>query len=31
MGFPGEEIEAMLADVNGAELSYHYRIYYRRK
>lgn len=31
MEFPGEEIDAMLAEVYGTGLSYHYRVYYRRK
>ena len=31
MEFAGQDIDAMLAEVNGAELSYHYRVYYRLK
>jgi len=31
MEFSGQDIDAMLAEVNGTELSYHYRIYYRQK
>jgi ubiquinone/menaquinone biosynthesis C-methylase UbiE len=31
MEFPGKEVEAILADVSGAELSYDYRVYYRQR
>jgi len=31
MEFPGHPAEALLSDVGGAEISYHYRIYYRQK
>jgi ubiquinone/menaquinone biosynthesis C-methylase UbiE len=31
MEFSGQDIDAMMAEVDGEELSYHYRIYYRRK
>jgi ubiquinone/menaquinone biosynthesis C-methylase UbiE len=31
MEFPAEATEAIMAEVNGSELSYHYRIYYRRR
>jgi precorrin-6B methylase 2 len=31
MEFPDQDIDAMMAEVSGAELSYHYRVYYWRK
>lgn len=31
MEFADQDTDAMMAEVDGAELSYHYRIYYRRK
>lgn len=31
MEFSGQDIDAMIAEVNGTELSYHYRIYFREK
>jgi ubiquinone/menaquinone biosynthesis C-methylase UbiE len=31
MEFPGQPIDAIMDDIEGTELSYHYRVYYRRK
>jgi ubiquinone/menaquinone biosynthesis C-methylase UbiE len=31
MEFPGQPVDAILAEIDGAELSYHYRVYYRWK
>jgi hypothetical protein len=31
MEFPGQDIDAMMSEVNGAELSYHYKVYCRQK
>jgi len=31
MEFPTGAVEAIMSEVNGAEMSYHYRMYYRSK
>ncbi len=31
MEFPGQPVEVILAGIEGSELSYHYRIYFRQK
>jgi ubiquinone/menaquinone biosynthesis C-methylase UbiE len=31
MEFPAEALEPIMAEIDGAELSYHYRLYYRRR
>jgi hypothetical protein len=31
MEFPTEALQPIMAEIDGAELSYHYRLYYRRR
>jgi SAM-dependent methyltransferase len=31
MEFPADTVEAIMAEIEGTELTYHYRVYYRRK
>jgi ubiquinone/menaquinone biosynthesis C-methylase UbiE len=31
MEFPGQPIDVIMDDIEGSDLSYHYRVYYRRK
>ena len=29
--FPAQSVDSIMSDICGTELSYHYRVYYRRK
>jgi ubiquinone/menaquinone biosynthesis C-methylase UbiE len=31
MEFPGQPVDEIMSDINGTKLSYHYRVYHRRK